>query len=98
MAASNGVKAIQQSQGSFEKSVSFIADHALARPLRSTETSVIKTTHATLLAFYDKQPDEAKKLLSIGETKADASIPVSQLAALTLIANQVLNLDEVLNK
>ncbi len=80
------------------QSLDVIARRALSRPFRAQEIAVLKSTHAKLLAFYEGDADEAKKLLSIGESKADEAIPAPQLAALTMIANQVLNLDEVLNK
>ena len=49
-------------------------------------------------SFYTSRPDEAAKLLEVGESHADPAIPAPQLAALTLVANQLLNLDEVLCK
>ena len=36
--------------------------------------------------------------LAIGESKADATLDPPTLAAYTMLANQLLNLDEVLNK
>jgi hypothetical protein len=51
-----------------------------------------------LLAHYDHQPDQADKLVSIGESKRDPSVPAAELAAWTMVANAVLNLDEALNK
>ncbi len=42
--------------------------------------------------------DEAAKLIAVGESKADASVSPTQLAALTMVGNQLLNLDEALNK
>jgi hypothetical protein len=76
----------------------FITRRVLARPLRTQETTVIRSTHTKLLAYYESETDEARKLLSIGESKADESIPAGQLAAMTMIVNELLNLDEVLNK
>jgi hypothetical protein len=49
-------------------------------------------------AFYQQEPQAVKQLLSIGESKPSAAIPGSQLAAVTMVANQLMNLDEVLNK
>jgi len=40
----------------------------------------------------------AKKLLKIGERKADANMPPAKLAAYTLIANTLLNLDEAITQ
>jgi len=91
-------EAILQSHGNLDQTMEFMARRLLARPLRPAESGVVKATHLTLLAYYEKQPDEAKKLLAIGESRNDANVPTPQLAALTIVANQLLNLDEVLNK
>ena len=42
--------------------------------------------------------DDAKKLNAVGESRADPALNVSTLAAWTMLANELLNLDEVLNK
>ncbi|HVR84153.1 MAG TPA: DUF1553 domain-containing protein, partial [Planctomycetota bacterium] len=47
---------------------------------------------------YDKDPESAKKAISFGDLPADASIPPPELAAWTLTANVILNLDEFVNK
>ena len=39
-----------------------------------------------------------RSLLSVGESKANETLLPSQFAALTMVANQMMNLDEVLNK
>jgi len=51
-----------------------------------------------LLANYKAKPDDAKALIAVGESKADAGLDASELAAWTMVCNQVMNLDEVLNK
>jgi hypothetical protein len=53
---------------------------------------------AELLAHYKAHPADAKKLLTVGESKADASLDEPMLAAWAMLANQMMNLDEVLNK
>jgi hypothetical protein len=37
-------------------------------------------------------------LIAFGESKPDAKLDASELAAWTMLANQLMNLDEVLNK
>ena len=44
------------------------------------------------------KPEDAKKLIAFGESKADPKLDASELAAWTMLANQLMNLDEVLNK
>ena len=48
-----------------------------------------------ILAFVS---DDAKKLIHVGDSKPDASIPEAEFAAWTMLASSVLNLDEALNK
>ncbi|MEI9962018.1 MAG: hypothetical protein WDM76_13060 [Limisphaerales bacterium] len=49
-------------------------------------------------AHYEKAPKEAEKLLAVGDSKPDAKLDVPTLAAYTMVANELLNLDENLNK
>ena len=59
---------------------------------------MVKQIETDLLAHYKAKPEDAKALLSVGENKADAALDASELAAWTMVCNQLLNLDEVLNK
>ena len=43
---------------------------------------------------FQKNPKAAKRLLSVGEKPRDSKQPTAQLAAYTLLANTLLNLDE----
>ena len=70
----------------------------MARPLSEQETKVVAATATELVAHYKAQPEEAKKLIAVGESKADSSLDVPTLAAWTMLVNQMMNLDEVLNK
>jgi hypothetical protein len=47
---------------------------------------------------YAANPSDAHSLVNIGEKKRDNSIPEQQLAAWTMIANEMLNLDATVNK
>ncbi len=51
-----------------------------------------------MLAYYKAHSDEAKKLIAIGDSKADPTVEPAALAAWTMTANELLNLDEALNK
>ena len=90
--------ALAQDGGDTGRAIGTIAQRLLARPLRSDERKVVDETWAKLSGFYGANPDEAAKLVGVGESKADASVPAPRLAAMTMLANQLMNLDEVLNK
>jgi hypothetical protein len=81
-----------------EARLDFLAKRLLARPLRLDETRVVEEVVTRLLEHYRAQPEEARKLLAVGESRSDASLDAATLAAWTMLANQMLNLDEVLNK
>jgi hypothetical protein len=59
---------------------------------------VVQNSLKDLLAHYKAQPEEAKKLLAVGESKTDAGMDATRLAAWTMLVNELMNLDEVLNK
>jgi hypothetical protein len=78
--------------------VDFMVKRLLARPLRPEESKVVKDSLAKLIDAYASHPDDATKLLAVGELKVDPNWDVSTLAAWTMLANELMNLDEVLNK
>lgn len=78
--------------------VQSIANKILSRPFRAEELGVVLASLTDLTAIYQQQPDEAKHLISIGESKPDASLNATELAAWTMLANELMNLDEVLTK
>jgi hypothetical protein len=76
----------------------FIAQRLLGRDLTGDEISTLGETLATSLDYYNRHTDEATKLISIGASKADDSVPITDLAAWTVITSQLANLDEALTK
>ncbi|MFZ4767410.1 MAG: DUF1553 domain-containing protein, partial [Roseimicrobium sp.] len=80
------------------KIVDTIARRVLCRPLSEKEATVVQASFTDLLAHYKAHPDDAKALLTVGESPVDAKLDPVTLAAWTMVCNQLLNLDEVLNK
>jgi len=78
--------------------IDFIARRLLARPFRPEELAVVQTSLAKLSTFYHAHPDAAAQLLTIGESKADATSEPATLAAWTMLVNELMNLDEFLSK
>jgi len=69
-----------------------------ARYPTSSEKAVLKTVLEKHLAKYRKDPEAAKKLLKVGESANNEQLDSSELAAYTMVASLLLNLDETLNK
>ena len=76
----------------------YLARRLLCRPLEDAELTVVRTSLAALSEHYAAHAEDARQLLSVGESKADSSLDAAELAAWTMLANQLMNLDEVLNK
>ena len=70
----------------------------LARPFAPRERDVLRKAYVDLQAHYESHGADANKLLQVGEWKAGDGIPAAELAAWTMLASSVLNLDEALNK
>jgi Protein of unknown function (DUF1553)/Protein of unknown function (DUF1549)/Concanavalin A-like lectin/glucanases superfamily/Planctomycete cytochrome C len=81
-----------------EARLDYIARRLLARPLTTAELAIVKSSSADLVAHYQAHPDDAQQLIAVGESKAASSIDPALLAAWTMLANELMNLDEVLNK
>ena len=76
----------------------FMSLRLLSRGLSSSEREVAGRAYRDYLEFYESHPGEAGKALATGNSEFDTGLPQVELAALTMVANQFMNLDEVLNK
>ena len=81
-----------------EGTLDAMARRLLSRPLKPEEVQVVTATRQDLDAHYRANPEDAKKLVAVGDTPADPALDPALLATWTMIANQLMNLDEVLNK
>jgi hypothetical protein len=90
--------ALRKGGNTDEGRIDFIARRLLARPLRPEEVRVVRAGLADLLGHYKAHPDDAKKLVAVGESKADLALEITTLAAWTMVVNELMNLDEVLSK
>jgi Protein of unknown function (DUF1553) len=78
--------------------IDYIARRLLARPFGPEELKVVKESLAELAAHYKGKPEDARKVITVGESKADPSLDAVTLATWTMLTNELMNLDEVLNK
>lgn len=76
----------------------FIAARLLARPLAPEERDVLRGSIGRFAEAFDRDPEGARRLLAVGESKPPGDIPPPELATWTMAANLILNLDESLNK
>jgi mono/diheme cytochrome c family protein len=86
------------SSTTFDSRLDTITESLLARPMAPDERDVMHKMEDHFLTSYQDHPADAKALLALGESKPDTTIPPAQLAAWTLVASEILNLDESLTK
>lgn len=80
------------------ETVQSIGLRLVSREFRADELSVIQNSLDELLAYYKAHLEEAQKVITVGESKPGTAIEAPTLAAWTMLANELMNLDEVLNK
>jgi hypothetical protein len=97
-AARHLAQRILKSEAEDAKRLEQLGLRLVSRPFEPKELPIIQESLSGLLAFYKANPEEAKQLLEVGESPADASLNPETLAAWTMLANELMNLDEVLNK
>ncbi len=90
--------ALKEADAGPEARFDFMAARLLARPFRAEEMRILQNVLADLQSFYQAHPEDARKVLAVGEMRADPALEPTTLAAYTMLANQLFNLDEVLNK
>lgn len=78
--------------------LNYLGMRLLARPFHTQEVAILSKSLQELAGFYKTHTKEAKTLIMVGESKADASLAPEALATWTMLTNQLMNLDEVLNK
>jgi hypothetical protein len=69
-----------------------------ARRPDKRELAELTAAYRDFLAGYQRDAEAARKLIAVGESKPDASLPPTELAAYTMVGNLILNLDAVLTK
>ena len=90
-------RAMQASAG-FSEQLDSLTNRLLARPLTAREKEIARRSFDKFRAYYAAHEDDARTFLAQGERKPDPALSQSDYAALTMLASQLMNLDEVLNK
>jgi hypothetical protein len=78
--------------------IAYVFRLALARNPSAQEARVLRDLASRQLTSYRKDRKAASELLRVGESKADDKIDHAELAAWTMVASAILNLDETVTK
>jgi len=89
---------LKQGGATDEQRLQWAGKRLLCREFRPDELQILKESLGQLTAFYNEHAADAAELNKTGETEPDASLDSKILAAWTMLCNEMMNLDEVLNK
>ncbi len=93
-----GQRAMREAGVEFDPRLDYMTTRLLARNFTAPERAVARRTYDRFVDLYRTDADGARDLLAVGESAHDAALPLTESAAWTMLANQLMNLDEVLNK
>jgi hypothetical protein len=60
--------------------------------------AVLEKSYREMKEHFAGNPKDARSLVNFGETRRNISIAEPELAAWTMVASEMLNLDETINK
>ena len=91
-------RAMREAGDDFDRRLDYVTTRVLARDFSDAERAVARRTYDRFVDLYRAATGEARSLLDVGELPFDAALPLTESAAWTMLASQLMNLDEVLNK
>ncbi len=93
-----GQRIMKEGGSTEEDRAAFAFRLVTARRPGDAELAVVLKVYRTALAAYVANEKATTELLTVGDSGPDSSLTASQLAAWTMVANMLLNLDETITK
>jgi hypothetical protein len=87
-----------QDAPSFDERLDFVTRRLMGRKLDSAERDIVRKSLDTAMADFRSKSADAMKLVTTGASPLRKDVDVPELAAWTLLASQILNLDETITR
>ncbi|WP_339688356.1 DUF1553 domain-containing protein [Gimesia maris] len=87
-----------QKQASEAERIDFLFRAATSRLPAKAEQQILSRILRQQTSIYQHDPAAAAKLISVGETPVDKTLKPNELAAWTMLASMIFNMDETLTK
>lgn len=87
-----------QQASEFDQRLDFLTRRLLCRRLNDQERAIVDDSYRRLADHYGSHSEAAERLIQVGDSEVQASVRPAELAAWTMLCNQLMNLDEALNK
>jgi Protein of unknown function (DUF1553)/Protein of unknown function (DUF1549)/Concanavalin A-like lectin/glucanases superfamily len=81
-----------------EQRINRMSEILFAHDARAPMQAALETSFHQMQQHYAQDPKAAHSLVEVGDKKRDSSISEPELAAWTMVASEMLNLDETMNK
>ena len=91
-------RVIQEAGLNTQQRINRMSEILLAHDAPAPMAAALEASVHQMEEHYSKDSKGARSLVEVGEKKRDASIPEPELAAWTVVASEMLNLDETMNK
>jgi hypothetical protein len=91
-------RVIEQGGRQPQQRIKYLSELLLSHDPPPQMEAVLQQSFEQMERHYAADPKAARELIAIGEKPRDAAIPPPELAAWTMVANEMLNLDQTLNK
>jgi len=92
--ASKAIKEVE----TFDGRLDLISLRLLNRQMDTEEREAVKATFDAAMKYYTEKPEEARLANAVGEMVLDEELPDIELAAWSIVAGQVFNLDETVTR
>jgi hypothetical protein len=91
-------RVIHEAGPNTQQRINHMSEILLSHDASAQMAAALENSLQQMQQHYAQDRKAAHSLLTVGEKKHDASIPEPELAAWTVLASEMLNLDEALNK
>lgn len=85
-------------KGTDSERIAFLFRSAISRSPDKREQQILKHLLQQQQKIYHSAPGTAQQLIQVGEMPVEATIPPAELAAWTMLASTILNMDETVTK
>lgn len=89
---------VMNESSKFDERLDRITLRLINRVLDADERRHIRESHADFLVEFEAKPEDARTFISVGATPVPDEAKPAELAAWTLVASQILNLDETVTR
>lgn len=91
-------RAFSEGKGSSDESITTMYRLALGMTPPEKHQDILERSYSKFHESFKKTPSNASDLIALGESKPNPSSDPITLASLTMVANQIMNLDSFINK